>query len=389
MSTFPDFVQSFSLKYDGKDYRVLNLAPDSIPDDDIENRIYRSAIFTADQQQLLCVAPSKSVPTLRESKSSFEITEIVEGTMINLFWNGDKWEIATKKRIGGDNFFFRNTYGGVEGELPNKTFRRMFLDALDVPDLSSLDFDRSFCYSFVLQHPCNHIVQPILTPQLYLVSTYELKGTSCDYLNPRSHPEYDRFVARNIKVPMSYDFYLKARPLTRDCFVSSPNRFGYEYLKQLDFEAIMSNPENSPFIPGVMITDLETGLLRTKFHNQRYLDLKELRGNNPNLHYQYITLRKTPQRVAQFLHFFPMYEKHFARFADHFEEFKQEIRKVYWEVYVKKTRAKDSVEGPVKFFVHKLHHEVFLPRHKENKKFFITADEIGRFLDRENMMIPF
>jgi len=29
-----------------------------------------------------------------------------------------------------------------------------------------------------------------------------------------------------------------------------------------------------------------------------------------------------------------------------------------------------------------------LPRHKENKKFFITDDEVCRFLDGENVMIP-
>jgi hypothetical protein len=203
MTTLPDFIESNRLNYDGKDYEVLNLKPGSIPDNDLPNRIYRSAILSPDNRQFLCVAPSKSVPTLCETASSLEVTEIVEGTMINLFWNGEKWEIATKKRVGADNFYFKNTYG-VEGELPKKSFRQMFLEALDVPDLSSIDFDRSFCYSFVLQHPCNHIVLNIITPQLYLVSTYKLSGMTCDYLNPRAHPDYDKIAARNIKVPRNF-----------------------------------------------------------------------------------------------------------------------------------------------------------------------------------------
>jgi hypothetical protein len=384
MTTLPDFIESNRLNYDGKDYEVLNLKPGSIPDDDLPNRIYRSAILSPENQQFLCVAPSKSVPTLRETASSLEVTEIVEGTMINLFWNGEKWEIATKKRVGADNFYFKNTYG-VEGELPKKSFRQMFLEALDVPDLSSIDFDRSFCYSFVLQHPCNHIVLNIITPQLYLVSTYKLSGMTCDYLSPRAHPDYDKIAARNIKVPRNFVFGSKS--LSEDSFVSHPNRFTFEVVQKENLETIVANPENSDRILGLMVVDLLTGLLRTKFLNPKYLEMKQLRGNNPNLQYHYLQLRKS-KKVDEFLAHFPMYAKHFEHFLEQFKTFGKRVRSVYWEVFVKKTKPFEELKYRDKFFVQKLHFEVFLPQHRENKKFFITDEIVEEFLDRDDVMVP-
>lgn len=386
MSELPDFVETTTLNYDGKDYAILNLKPDSIPDDDFVNRIYRSAILSPDKQQFFCVAPSKSVPTLPETKLDLEVTEIVEGTMINLFWNGDKWEIATKKRVGAENFFFKNTYG-VEGEPPKKTFRQMFLEALGVSDLSSVDFDKSFCYSFVLQHPCNHIVLLVHAPQLYLVSTYKLVGLTYDYVSPRLHPEYDKFVARNIKVPRNYDFSSKSKALADDCFISQSNKYTFEDIERLNLESIVTNPENSHEIPGLMVIDLLSGLLRTKFTNPKYSEIKQLRGNHPNLHYHYLMLRKT-RTVQEFLNYFPIYEKHFERFLQHFQEFRSRVRSLYWEVYVKKTRTIHAVVKPYHFFVKKLHRDVFLPQHKENNKFYITEAEVQQLLDSENVMVP-
>jgi hypothetical protein len=387
MSTLPQFVETTRLNYNGKEFVILNLKSE-IPDDDLENRLYRSAIFTPDEKRLLCVAPSKSLPTLREiQKASFEVTEIVEGTMINLFWDGDQWEIATKKRIGAENFFYKNVYG-VDGEQANKSFRTMFLEALQIPDLSSIDFDKSFCYSFVLQHPCNHIVLMTEIPRLYLVSTYMLIETKCDYLTPRAHPDLDKFMARNIRLPRNYDFFTTNRVLNDERLVSHPNRFSFEDIQQLNLESIVANPENSEFIPGLMVTDLLTGVSRTKFLNPKYAAIKELRGNNPNLHFHYLMLRKNAGKVAEFLFYFPIYEKHVEHFSRHFQEFSKRIRSLYWEIYVKKTKAADTLDRRDKFFVKKLHHEVFLPMYRENKKFFITEAEVEKFLDRSDVMVP-
>jgi hypothetical protein len=57
-------------------------------------------------------------------------------------------------------------------------------------------------------------------------------------------------------------------------------------------------------------------------------------------------------------------------------------------VHVKKTLQKfDLTNKQDRFFVEKLHYDVFLPRHKEDAKFFINRKIVSEFLDGENMMI--
>jgi hypothetical protein len=136
-----------------------------------------------------------------------------------------------------------------------------------------------------------------------------------------------------------------------------------------------------------MVVDLLTGLLRTKFLNPKYLEMKQLRGNNPNLQYHYLQLRKS-KKVDEFLTHFPMYAKHFEHFLEQFKTFGKRVRSVYWEVFVKKTKPFEELKYRDKFFVQKLHYEVFLPQHRENKKFFITDEIVEVFLDRDDVMVP-
>jgi hypothetical protein len=383
----PEFVKVKVIQYGNENtkypYFIYNLESEFIPHADLVNRIYRSAILSS-ENKMLALAPAKSLPNTNFVVSQkVSVNEIVEGTMINLFWdpNLGEWEIATKKGIGGKYFFFRNKYDGVSEEPEQKTFRQMFLDVFSLNDLP---FDKSYSYSFVLQHPCNHIVVPIDKPALYLVHTYKIEGQSNTYayVNPKSHPDYEEFVKRGVK--FARDFVATPGKTLEQQFVDSTN---HVLDKIPDLEEALSNPLNAFTNVGIMVTDQETGL-RTAYHNKIYLEVKSLRGNNPNLHYQYLLLRKIG-KVSEFLRYFPMYRKHFNKFLEHFTLFTERIHKLYWEVHVKKTVSVSVPEKYEKYFVEKIHYEVFLPRHKEDKKFFINRKEVAKFLDGENIMIPF
>jgi hypothetical protein len=379
----PEFVKVKVIQYGDENtkypYFIYNLESEFIPNADLKNRIFRSAILSS-EHKILALAPAKSLPNTHFVESqTVSVNEIVEGTMINLFWKGG-WEIATKKAIGGKYFFFRNKYDGVLEEPEQKTFRQMFLDVFSLNDLP---FDKSYSYSFVLQHPCNHIVLTIDKPTLYLVHTYKINSedNTYQYVNPKSHPDYEEFVKRGVKFPR--DFVLTPGKTLEEQFVDSTNHV-LDHIPNL--EEALSNPLNAYTNVGIMVTDQETGL-RTAYHNKIYLEVKSLRGNNPNLHYQYLMLRKIG-KVSEFLRYFPLYRKHFNKFLEHFTLFTERIHKLYWEVHVKKT-VSEIPEKYEKYFVEKIHYEVFLPRHREDKKFFINRKEVAKFLDGENIMIPF
>ena len=84
------------------------------------------------------------------------VNEIIEGTMITLFYDKvlNVWEIATKGAIGGKYWFYRTDY---EKKMGQKTFRRMFLEALRIEDTEDLEnasimnqFSKDYCYNFIL-----------------------------------------------------------------------------------------------------------------------------------------------------------------------------------------------------------------------------------------------
>ena len=133
-----------------------------------------------------------------------------------------------------------------------------------------------------------------------------------------------------------------------------------------------------------MITNQETGF-KIGYYTNKYLEAKTLRGNHPNLHFQYLTLRKIG-KVQEFLLFFPMYEPHFNKFLEHFTAFKDRIHQLYWDVHVKKTITLENRRD--RYFVEKIHYEVFIPQHKLNKTFFIDKKIVEQFLDSETIMIP-
>jgi len=367
-------------------YSILNLDNNRLPKEDLHSRIYRSAILSIDQTKLFCMAPSKSLPndTFFEHASqtaTFVQSEIIEGTMINLFWNGDEWEITTRKRVGGRNFFFNNRYG-MEGEPEQKTFREMFADVLD---LASIPFDRSYCYSFVLQHPSNHIVSVIESPKLYLVYTYKIDGFNYRYVNPKTHPNLVEFMQLNIHFPREFLWNPVNGDMLENHFVTFNTCVHDGEIKNSPLLQVLNHPLNLHTSAGIMITNQENGH-RTTYYTSKYLEAKALRGNNPNLHYQYLMLRKV-EKVDEFLRYFPLYHRHFDKFLEHFNSFKERIHQLYWEVHVKKTKTLENANRD-RYFVEKLHFEVYLPRHRVDKKFFITKHVIEQFFDGDSVVIP-
>ena len=92
--------------------------------------------------------------------------EYVEGTMINIFYNNfiDDWDLTTRSTIGAKCKFNATT---------NKTFRYMFLSAMNEMNIDFSDFDKNFCYSFVLKHPDNKMVIPVKNPEIVLVDIFK------------------------------------------------------------------------------------------------------------------------------------------------------------------------------------------------------------------------
>lgn len=382
--SIPAFVQTKTISYRGRNYTIKNLEKEYLPNTDYLNRMYRSALYNA-SGKMIALAPLQSFPNdnfvldlSNGDSANFIINEIIEGTMMTLFWDPDEncWDVCTKKGLGGNYSYFRDS---------GKTFRTMFLEALETKfPLNTLDeadfsaFDKSLCYTFVLQHPANHIVIYAPTPKLYLVGAFKLAEA-------RNKPLSE----------FSFTFVPPKNVNTGSLNVSVPSDYGAETVSMRDLPEVlrqlqndMSNPSNNYMPVGYMLTNVETGF-RCAYYNDRYLEVKILRGNNPNIHYQYLVLRKVG-KVSEFLYYFPMYHEQFSKFFEHFKMFCERIQKLYWRVFVKKEMTMEDITcSKDKFFINKLHYEYFIPGKKANPKFFITQKVVAQMMDSQNIMMPF
>jgi len=396
----------------GHSYEMLTCDPNYVCFDDTYSGYFRSIVCDPNTHHILSYAPAKALTAtqFREKYPDFEnmfVSEVVEGTMINLFYStvAGSWEIATRGSIGGNYWFQRTQYDGES--VKQKTFREMFLEALhceantplaDVPGLDYLD--KRYSYSFVLQHPENHMVYTIRSPSATLVAIYELanvadSGEECVYQNTgNAEEEYEWNQAPRVRYvsPRETDLWTNVQ----SCLACNILRIVDGVASYAEFDQIPENrnfSENTQsrsskllnvntetlYTPmGWMLTHVVSGD-RVAIDNPHYLRLKTIRGNNPNLQYQYLALYRINQ-VSEFLSWFPMYKKQFYQFYTQYHGFITDVHNAYVSYYV----MKETKPIPKKYFVHaaKIHHHVFLPSIKNPEgKTVITHRVVREYVD--------
>jgi hypothetical protein len=330
-------------------YKVLKYDENYVCDNDEKRGIYRSVVYAEPEGNILSYSPPKGFTwdAFRE-RYPFHLkdhtaTEIIEGTMISLFWDKriDGWEIATRGSVGG---YFRTEYK----EKHKKTFRQMFLEALYVEDLTSPvinelpkgDESTRFCYNFILQHPEVRIVLPIERPQIYLVSVYGITETTVTFVPPSMYREWKVFFHHVIQFPKEIE-----------CA-------SYE-----EYESIYGSIHCPTTIKGVMILHKETGD-RTAIENPAYADLREIQKNHPDIHYQYLCLLRIG-KISDFLIHFPLYKRVFRRFHDQFESFVTNVHESYVSVFIRKENK--VIADKYKRFIDRLHFHVYIPSLSKSK----------------------
>jgi len=349
--------------------------------------IYRSLILDM-ENHLLCFSPPKSI-SLELFKSRVEntsvqniiINEIIEGVMMNMFYDNrtQGWEIATKWSIGGNYWFYRTQYNiedtGDSNDIKQLTFRQMFLEALNMQLNQNINdnawinsLDKTYSYCFVLQHPANHFVLDIQNPTLYLVGVYELKEN-------------------NIVLPISPDIFEQWAILQNaynydNIVIQFPKRYSMENRGTIntikEVEDTVKDTDNYHLL-GYMVYNSATGD-RTVLENPKYKSVRELRGNQPNLQFHWLNLRKESEskqnKIAEFLSYFPRYSVEFQYFEKVYSEYIKETHNGYVAYYIKK----EGNVVPKKYFpiVHRLHYEVRKP---SNGQTIITKEVVRAFID--------
>ena len=131
-------------------YHLMPMYQENIDTSDLS--FYRSIILDETEKEILAIAPPKSATletfktkypflSLNGEKSSlFQVNETIEGTMLNLFYDSvnERWEICTKRKIGGDNTYFYNNSVEKSHLLHLKKCFLRLLDLLKIQTLMKL-----------------------------------------------------------------------------------------------------------------------------------------------------------------------------------------------------------------------------------------------------------
>lgn len=354
-------------------YSILNTDKNYLCDTDKNRRNYNTVILEPETDRILNIGNPISTPPELFDASSEDIcvTELIEGSIVYLFYDEriSNWQMSTSNAVGGNYSYFRdnNTTDALSFLcMVMEAFREpnSKVDDLSLTDLPFLkDFDKNYCYGFVLQHPQNEMVHRIEIPKMYLVSVCELhygeKQNSIRYV-PR--PEFETFQ------------FLSAH---QDGLIYFPKT--YTTLSTLDeYKKIFDDLQTPKETMGISISNTITGE-RCEVLNPNYKEAKEIRGNNFNLQFHYLCLLKL-DKVNQFLRFFPHYRKSFFNYKEQLSRFITNLHQTYFKYYVEK-----SIKGPIhkKYYYHisQIHKTIYIPSVEKGQKTKIKRSVVASYVE--------
>lgn len=259
---------------------------------------FRSSLFYKDE--LVAVSPVKSISyetfSSKYSLPNCRVEEFIEGTMINVWYGNNVWNIATRSVIDALCTF-----------ESDKTFSEMFYECMR---MNPIELHADYCYSLVMQHPENKIITPVDSMSLYVVGRYKMvDGVAVECYEPGPH------------TPRTFD-------------VSS-----YE-----EAEALAQNVLGK----GLM---LKCNGERCKIKRRAYYELEVLKGNSP-FHYRYLCMRNTPELV-HFLNAFPWYTSESVVLEKEIQSLSEAMYQDYVLYYIRKQRM--PVGYPYKKMMYDIH----------------------------------
>jgi hypothetical protein len=361
--------------FNNNEYKIIRLVKEKLKainfynehEKYLEVSKYRSVIIR--NNKVVCFAPEKSLDyALFVEKYSTEnswLEDFIDGTMINVFYDNIKetWEIATRSTVGANIVFFNDVknYKYFDNnnyfkDYYNLTFRSMFFEACNSCNLDLNCLDKKYVYSFVLQHPFNRIVTPILTPVIYLVKIYEIIHPINNVL---SSDNLNHVIINEIDIQS----LVNAPPYI---FINSTIKFVNKY-PVTNFQEIKDYyaSGNAGYNCVGCFLYSKDGT-RSKIRNMSYEEVRKLRGNQPKLQFNYLTL-KQENKVGEFLQYYPEHTVIFNKFKLAVYHYTNILFMNYISCFVRKEKPLKEYEFEYKTHMYKLH-EKYKTELKPNQK---------------------
>ena len=368
---------------------------------------FRSVVFDSNGR-ICCVAPTKMLKLsddmnllpVNSVDGHLTAEEMVEGIMVNLFWgeSGGKWYISTKSCVGEvsyDHIVEAQAEAAIAdvGAEPSsgtgtgtgtfqklsvqEVLRRRICEVLSLLPGGLDGVPKQYCYSLVVQHPKNQIVNVITVPKLYLVAVYNVTANEASAGSGVNVIRIDRDIfSANFGGSVSH------MPSGLTCIASEADAGGAAITHTVEDYCRMyaSLETRSVSLPGVVFVDKDTGFCYKK-RNPKYESVKKRKGIEQKLMAQYLQLRKD-HGIDEYLKYHPQHSRAFRQFRDRLHEYTQRLYDAYIAHYVKKeAKPLKEYDRELKTHMYKLHYDVYLATMKETGA-FVTKHTVINYVNQ-------
>ena len=375
---------------------------------------FRSVVFDSDGR-ICCVGPAKMLKLTEDilgqpvNSVAGHLTaeEMVEGVMVNLFWQAGagKWLIATKSCVSEVSFDHvieaqaeaqtETTSSSSGDNATTVTFQKLTIQEVlrrricEVLSLLPGGLDtipKEYCYSLVIQHPKNQIVNVITVPRLYVVAVFQLSEISADAVVVGVNAVR---INRDI-FSANFGGSVSRMPVGLSC-VPSENETETENDTTAtatftphtvsDYCRMYASVETqSVSLPGVVFVDSDTGFCY-KARNPKYENVKKRKGMEQKLMTQYLHMRKD-HGIDTYLKEHPQHARTFRQFRDRLHDYTHRLYDSYIAHYVKKdAKPLKEYDRELKTHMYKLHYDIYLATMKESGV-FVTKNTVIQYVNQ-------
>lgn len=281
----------------------------------------KGCIYNVDTKELVCVPPKRvNKYNNEEIDDTFEIQGLIDGTMFNVFYTNDEWNISTRSDIGG-----KNKWG-------NKSFINLIEDVCSLNSITSV-LNKEYSYSFILRHKMNRCVSNVEFNAIVLTDIYDRNN------NKYVDNLYTHF---NKEIP----FYI-----VNIYNINNLDRFMNQ---NLDYNW-----------KGIII---KKGNIRYKYINPNYEKAKELSVNTNNTVVKYINCLKN-KNIGKYLRLYPESKKEFNKYKDIIEIIVNEIYNNYYKLKIKKEIEFKDIPFHIRPYINEIHEEYIIKNKRIDNRF--------------------
>lgn len=261
--------------------------------------------------KILCLSPIKSelYEKNKTYTTNFTVQNLIDGTMVNVFYHNDEWNLSSRSDIGG-----KNRWNG-------HTLEYLFKQCCDYNNLTKT-LNKDYSYSFVLQHKSIRNISFIDKNNITLVDKFNLNT-------------------------------LKSEKITDDLCVNTIEYLNFDS-DDIHFIVDKFKQENSN-IKGITFK-FDDGT-RVNYINEKFIEVKDLNVNTQNLLYKFIELKKN-NTLEKYLENFKEHQKLFNNFSEKYQQMIDECVTNYHDLFIHKNIKIDQVPyqlKPIMFLINKIY----------------------------------